>query len=189
MSPDALGAERVGWLFWTLIIEFLVVHSTGFMAAAAYSAADRPARLRSAAMFGFPYLVLTGIFAIALRAWWPFTSFWSLTANRWLGPLIGRAAPKETQRFVIVSWIVSLTLYSLVIPAAMVVAVPELGLAGRGIIPAGMQQSAGDPQLHRWMAAGGCYFVLNGLSEAVRHRWIPARWQWAILRTTELRHR
>jgi hypothetical protein len=188
VSPSSLGDERVNWLFWTLVIEFLVVHSTGFMAAAVYSSQERASRFKAAAMFGFPYFVLTGIFALAMKAWWPLASFWSLTANRWLGPLIGKLEPEQTREFVMVSWVVSMAFYCLAVPLAMALPVPELGFAEHPVLLAGAN-SPEEAQLHRWMAAGAAYFTINGLSEALRHRWVPARVRRGIGRTTQINPR
>jgi hypothetical protein len=183
VSPATLGADRVNWLFWTLIIEFLVVHSTGFMAAAVYTATDRAGRLQGAAMFGFPYLVLTVIFALVLKSWWPLVSFWSLTLNRWAGPLVGQAPPGESRELVMVSWVVNMALYCVAIPGAALVPVPELGFATYQVEPESAVTSD-DLELHRMMAGGAFYFALTAASELVRHRWVPAKLRRGIERTT-----
>lgn len=183
--PATLGADRINWLFWTFIIEFLVVHSTGFMAASVYSTEARAQRLRSAALFGFPYLVLTIAFAAAMQAWWPLVSFWSLTLNRWAGPLVGQAPPEQTRELVMVGWVVNMAIYCVVVPLAVVAPLPEFGFAEYPV----RLESATNPdevQLHRWMAAAACYFTLGGISELFRHRWVPARWRRGIERSTRL---
>jgi len=155
------------------------------MATAVYRSEPGLRRVQAVAMFMFPYLVLTTIAALALGDPWPLTTFWLLTLNRWLGPLLSRAEPEGRYRFVMVSWIVSLGLYCIVIPLALALPVPALGLEGYQVAPGTFPESASAEggSLEQAMAAGAAYFTLNGLSELAGHRWVPERWRLGTARS------
>lgn len=153
------------------------------MAAAVYRTAGTGGRRwTSAAAFMFPYLVLTGIASLAMKSSWVFLSFWSLMLNRWLGPLLSRSEPAGKFRETMVAWIVSLGLYCIIVPVMILVPVPALGLEGYRLGPDAFPvpvESSGSREvtLQQVMAAGALYFLLNGLSELVSHRWVPERWR------------
>lgn len=182
MAPQKLGDGWIVWLLVTLVLEFLVLHANGFMAAAVYrTTGGQRQRYLNAAAFLFPYAVLSGIAALAMKSPSVAISFWTLTLNRWLGPLLKREH-EDRFREAMVAWIVSLGLYCLIIPFMIFVPVPPLGLDGYHISPdafPGTIESSGSHEytLPQAMAAGALYFLLSGLSELFGHRWVPARWR------------
>src|ERR1041384_5826572 len=92
VRPSALGEDMVDRLELVMLMEFVVVHSTGFMGAVALSRADRRAKLIGLLALGGFYSIFTGGFSMGFHTIWPFLAFWALTANRMLGVLISPAA-------------------------------------------------------------------------------------------------
>src|ERR1051325_8170825 len=87
VRPSALGEDMVDRLELVMLMEFVVVHSTGFMGAVALSRADRRAKLIGLLALGGFYSIFTGGFSMGFHTILPFLAFWALTANRKLGGL------------------------------------------------------------------------------------------------------
>lgn len=159
-----------------------MLHSTGFMAYAVYRPNAPPEKkIPTAAMFLFPYALLTLIASLAMKSGWPLISFWTLTLNRWAGPLLSASEGEERFREAMVGWIVSFAIYLVVICVGIFVPVPGLGLEGYSVAPGTFPDNAStsgrEVTLAQAMAMGVTYFAVSGLSELFGHRWVPARWR------------
>lgn len=51
IAPRHIGVDRIGTLMLVMLLEFIVVHSAGFMGAAALAKESRRARIRTSAKF------------------------------------------------------------------------------------------------------------------------------------------
>lgn len=174
IAPDVLGAQRIGFLLLVMLLEFIVVHSAGFMGAAATGTASRFRRLQWIVGLGAFYTLFVGAFAAAFGVWWPLGAFWGLTLNRLLGLLIGQAPSEDGRMFMMRSWAVGVMAYLGAVFATTLMPVPELGVDAAARAAANLPGGGlwiDEPQ--RVLAAGALYFGALGLSELADHRWLP----------------
>lgn len=183
--PDALTAMAYAWtwlqplrfsdtavktLLLVMLLEFLVVHSGGFLGATVL--ADGISRTKkSLAILGFGcfYLLFAGAFSLAFHAWWPLLTFAWLLASRfavvWLSPL-----PKhDEQQRQMSLWALSVAAYLAAVFAGVLVPWPQLGVTG-GVLPQLGLEGGGlwieKPQTV--LASGMFYFAIMGWS----------KWKW-----------
>lgn len=173
LAPEAVGVRWVDYLVVLIGMEFLVIHSTGFMQwvwLADWSRANRAAYILGLGVF---YSVLVGILAWAARSSWPLVGFWVLTINRMLSVLFAQAPKGSELDLVLHGWVASLALYALAVLVALVVPLPAVGLTPDLVaqldVPARYTWA---PQSHLVLAAGYLYFTLYGLSEMTDHSWV-----------------
>ena len=175
IAPGIVGAHRIGTLLLVMLLEFIVVHSAGFMGAAVAGAGTRLQRLTWILGLGVLYTLFVGAFAAAFGAWWPLGAFWALTLNRLLGALLGQVPSEDGKLFMMRSWAVGVMAYLGAVFATVLLPVPEFG------IDASVRAAANLPGGGLWIeepqrviAAGFLYFAALGLSELADHRWLPA---------------
>lgn len=174
IAPDLVGAHRIGTLLLVMLLEFIVVHSAGFMGAAAFGEGGRAQRLTWILGLGVFYTVFVGAFGAAFGTWWPLGAFWALVLNRLLGVLVGQVPSDEGKMLIMRGWAVSVMAYLGAVFATVLLPVPELGIDAR--VRAAANLSGGglwidEPQ--RVIAAGFLYFTVLGLSELASHGWLP----------------
>jgi hypothetical protein len=92
IAPGVLGPEWVKNLMITMLLEFLTVHSGGFIGTTvADPGVSRQRKTRVVLGFGSMYLLFAGAFSLAFSAWWPLLVFvWLLLAKLgvvWLAPV------------------------------------------------------------------------------------------------------
>jgi hypothetical protein len=174
ISPATVGAHRIGTLLLVMLLEFIVVHSAGFMGAAAVGDGTRAQRLTWILGLGAFYTLFVGAFAAAFGVWWPLGAFWALVLNRLLGALLGQVPSDEAKLFIMRGWAVGVIAYLGAVFATVLAPVPELG------IDAGVRAAANLPGGGLWIdepqraiAAGVLYFAALGLSELIDHGWLP----------------
>jgi len=129
IAPTLLGPEVVKNLMLTMLIEFIVVHSSAFYAG--ISAAESVARVKRMLMLlGFAafYMMFVVAFAFAFDSTWPILAFAWLLLSRfthlWTHPTQGSA---ETGRMML-TWVASCATYILGALATVVLPLPALGV-------------------------------------------------------------
>lgn len=90
VSPTLFGPETVSYVVLVLLLEFIVVHSAGFMGEASLHP-DKFKKAGGTLGLGLFYTVFVGAISLAFKKWWPLVFFWGLTLNRLLRSL---TAPK-----------------------------------------------------------------------------------------------
>jgi hypothetical protein len=87
-EPLARGEGMVGQLLLLMLLEFIIVHASGFMAGVAFG--DAPRRRKVLQLFGLGLLesIFVVGFSAAFKSWWPLATFWGLVFNRMLGVLL-----------------------------------------------------------------------------------------------------
>lgn len=96
IAPESQFALPLRAAMLTMLLEFVVVHSTAFMGNVALRTDSRHRRATAIVGLGGFYTLFVGGFALAFRTWQPLMSFWGLTLNRSLGVLLD-PAPTERQ--------------------------------------------------------------------------------------------
>lgn len=146
LLPFALGPGAVKTVVLMMLMEFLLVHGTGFFTVIAFMD-DLSRWKRLAAMGGLLafYALFVGAFAWIFRAWWPVWVFaWLVVAKAtwiFLAPL-DRAAEMNRQ---IVAWAFSVAAYLGAVFAGLVLPLPQLGIT-TDIVP-----TLGLPGSGEWM--------------------------------------
>ena len=173
VAPYTFGDLTVKRLLLLMLLEFIVVHSAGFMGAAAIS--DLPKAKIVGAMLGLGllYSLFAGAFSLAFSSWWPLAAFWGLMANRLLGVLVGQPAEGREREFVMASWAAGAGAYLLSVFATVFTPVPRLGITPAVVSTLSLPGSGlWIEEPHRVVASGVIYFGLVGLWELFgrRHR-------------------
>ncbi len=166
LDPSRSGLPSVRRLVMTVLLEFFIVHSSGFMGVIAIGNRNRPRAVWLTLGLGAFYTLFIGAFAIGSSDWWLLGSFWLLMANRLLGLLIGQA-PDDRREFLIMgTWAFTVAAYLLAVGIGVMANVPALGITAsvidaRGFSVGGLWTE--HPQTA--LAAGAIYFAIVGLWE------------------------
>ena len=98
LDPSRPGLPSVRRLVMTVLLEFFIVHSSGFMGVIAIGNRSRSKAVWLTLGLGAFYTLFIGAVAIGSNDWWLLGSFWLLMANRLLGLVIGQA-PDDRRGF------------------------------------------------------------------------------------------
>ena len=171
IRPDLTTPNVLRWMLITMLLEFIVVHSAGFMGVAAFGGKPRGARIAAVVGLGLFYTLFVVGFCLAFKTWWPLGSFWLLTLNR-ASPIILGAAPEgQEQSYVMTGWAASTLFYLLGCFATTVPPIPSWGFTP-GVV-ASMHLGGGGlwiDQPWRAIVFGGLYFGAVGLFELFGYR-------------------
>ncbi len=157
--PGTFGPLTVHHLTFVMLMEFIVVHASGFLGAMA--ARDEP-RWRRAAMFGGLaafYMIFAAGFAAMYGGLWPLWAFWGLMSSRF--PTVVLRPPNyREQSILIVNWAVMVAMYLGGIFLTAVVSIPPLGVTA-AVIEAQHFKDKGlwPEEPYRVMAFGTLYFA------------------------------
>jgi hypothetical protein len=166
LRPDTFGPEFVKRLVLVMLLEFIVIHSAGFMGAATVSAASPVRRGLVILGFGLFYSLFTGAFSLAFHTSWPFLSFWVLTANRMLGVVISPVADLKEANVVMAGWALTVVAYLGCCFLTVLVPIPRFGITAEVVQ---RQAFSGGglwiDQPHTAIAFGFLYFLVVGLGE------------------------
>jgi len=175
IAPRWLGIDRIGHLLLVMLLEFIVVHSAGFMGMAVFADDPKWSRAKSILGLGALYTLFVGGFALGFRTWWPLVAFWGLTLNRLLSVIIGPPPRGEAERIVRAGWAVGAMAYLGAVSLTTPFPVPSLGVT-RAVVDAAHLPGSGlwIDEPYRVLAAGFLYFLIVGVSEMFDHRWIKA---------------
>ncbi len=171
IRPDTLGPSMVKWLLMVMVMEFVIIHSTGFMALVAFRSASRAAASGKIVGIGLFYTIMAGGMCMVFDSAWPLVAFWGQTLNRLLGVILGQARDVGERALALTGWGASTLLYMV---GAMItaVAVPAFGLTPEVVaaqdVPGG---GVWVEQPERVMAFGILYFSLTGWYELEAHHW------------------
>lgn len=175
VDPYRLGPTSVQYYLLTMLLEFVIVHSAGFMGAVAFSRDHAHHRARNILGLGLVYSLFVGAFALRFESWWPLLAFWGLSLNRMLGVLMGDAPAGRDRQYVQAGWALAVMYYLGGAFVTLWLPLPELGL-NRGVVSSLELPGGGawldEPQ--RVLAFGVIYFGLTGLGEVLG--WARSDW-------------
>ena len=154
-----------------MLMEFLVVHSGGFLGATVLSDDISKAKKSLAVLgLGLFYLMFAAAFSMAFDAWWPVYTFLWLLGSRfalvWLSPV-----PRESEQGrQMALWGLSVAAYLAAVFAGALLPVPELGITQELHSSFGLEGNGGlwveKPQTV--IASGAFYFGVMAWS----------KWKW-----------
>lgn len=174
VEPTALAERMVAYLLLVMLIEFLVVHASGFMGMTLLGDTTRTTKIRALAGLGVFYLLFAAAFGWGFGAWWPVAAIAGMTLNRMLSALFDPAPTQAQQQAAMSGWVVGVLAYVLGAFLTTLAPMPAFGLTPDAIraldLPGG---GLWVEEPYRVLAFGAFYFAATGLSELVGQRWLP----------------
>lgn len=177
IAPLTFGTRTVSYFLLVMLMEFIIVHSAGFMGFVVF---NKPLsnRIKVKALLGLGafYSLFAAGFALGFRAWWPIWTILLLTLNRILLVLTGDVPEGRERIYIQKSWAVSTLFYLLFVFVTVFLPLPALGVTDEVIrLQAFSSSGLWVDEPHRVLAFGFLYFLGTGLSELYSHRWLPDR--------------
>jgi hypothetical protein len=172
IRPSTFGPFMVKWLLVVMMVEFIIVHASGFMGVVATGPSSRAARVFLLSVLGAFYTLFAGGASLVFRSWWPITAFWGQTLNRMLGVILGQATDAEQRDLVMSGWAAAVTFYLGGCFATILLPIPRLGITPEVVaaqrIPGG---GLWVDHPEKVIAFGVIYFGLTAWSEITAHGW------------------
>lgn len=167
VDPDRLGRSMVSFALELMLLEFILIHSAGFMAAKTADRESTAMRIAGIGGLGLFYSLFVGAFCLALHRIRPLVSFWVVTAQRIAGDVIDPRPSDETRAWFGTSLAVNVILYLGIVTFTVLVPLPPLGITpgvaqSVGVHGSGLWQS--QPQTVVVLAGG--YYGIRGLLTA-----------------------
>ncbi|MFY2763604.1 hypothetical protein [Arenimonas sp. MALMAid1274] len=179
-SPFAFGGIGVKTALVTMLVEFLLIHGTGFFNALS-NAGDMKKSTRVLGMFGLSlfYVLMIAAFSLAFDAWWPFVAFAWLLVGKIVWTLRRPVATDDQMFSLMAAWAASVAAY---LAAVMITSIPESfprgGMAAELQPRFGLGDASGGlwvDEPHRVVAAGALYFALLCLGKLATAVWDSRR--------------
>jgi hypothetical protein len=167
LDPFVFGALSVKTAMLTMLVEFFLIHATGFFTALVNQPDMMPRGQRWAvigALCGF-YVLMIGAFAWSFGEWWPLLAFAWLVVGKFLW--IRRDGPPgddgDRTMLPMAAWAGSVVAYLLSCMATVIPDVPTLGMPLSLQPSFGLGEDSGGlwiDEPHRVVAMGVLYFSL-----------------------------
>ena len=173
VAPQLVDSVMLRALHMSMLVEFLVVHASGFLGATTLPEARLAGtRLGRGALMlvllGF-YSLFSVAFSFSFKSWFPLVSFWSLMLNRMLPMLL--TPPGQVRSSAVMGlWAASVVCYLFGAFATVIAPLPRLGMDEAAV--ASLQLSGGGLWIDepwRVMAFGVVYFTLIGLVQLLAY--------------------
>jgi len=174
IEPLRFGLDGFRSGVLALLLEFFVIHASGFMAVLLYDP-ETPKRKRATQVGGLAagYLLFMSAFAWGFDAWWMLAAFAWLVASKILG-IWSNGPPVERDRYVAISsWALSIAVYLGAVASTATMEVPMLGVTPEVRDLAGFNAQGGvwEAEPHRALAGGVVYYAIMALSRPLFARW------------------
>lgn len=166
LNPTVLGQRMVAHLVLVMLLEFIVVHSAGFIGVVIVGDTAKGKKILALIGLGALYSLFTGAFALGEHTWWPFTTFWILILNRIMSVLISPTDDVRAFPVVMITWAVGAALYLAFAALTSALPIPALGITPDVIAAQGFHLSGlwvDEPW--RPIAFGAFYFFAFGVAE------------------------
>lgn len=173
VRPSVLGVSNVGYFVLLMLLEFVVVHSAGFMGAVAFGKEPKIGRVAAILGLALFYTLFVGAFALVFHKTWPLWSFWLLVLNRMAGVLLGQGGDDSSTAAVArAGWGAGVMFYVMSGFLTIVLPLPHLGvtpevIAAQHFTGSGLWVS----QPWRAVAMAAVYYTLQGVSTLKAHGW------------------
>ncbi|MFZ4620845.1 MAG: hypothetical protein ACOYNS_09810 [Bacteroidota bacterium] len=164
IEPTALGGDMVPYLFQVMLVEFIIIHSAGFMSGIIYGNEPKPKKLKYLLGLSLFYLLFILGFSLGFRSWWPLIAFGGLMFNRMMSVLTGQAEEGKEVEYAKNMWALNVVCYIVTVFAAIMLPLPELGVSPDNLSHLNMSGDFVD-EPHKMMAWGFLYFTSVGYFE------------------------
>ncbi len=178
ISPYAFAEKTVANLVLVVLMEFLIIHSSGFMGYVLFREAGKWRKTVQTIGLAFLYTVFVAAFSFSFGEWWPLWAFWGMTLNRLLGILLGQAPTGQEKALVQKSWVVGALMYFFFVFSTVLVPLPALGVTVEVVTRQGFTMTGlwvEDPETA--LALGFLYYASVGLSEMFGHSWFKLKYK------------
>ncbi len=169
IAPGFLGATRVKDLMLTMLIEFIVMHSSAFYAAiVGMTDASRTTRLLAITGLSAFYLLFVLGFSLGFHSTWPIWAFGWLFVSRFTHLWTANAEPAENMQRMMTSWAISAFAYLGGVFATILLPLPALGLTPAAIAALEIPHNMSGLWIEKpWtvMAFGVLYFAVLAWSK------------------------
>jgi hypothetical protein len=167
IRPDWLGRDWVKSLMLVMLVEFLVVHSFGFLMVAGEEGGARS--ILALLGLGAFYLLFAGAFALAFRSWWPVLLFGWLVGSKLFALFTGAVEPAEQRAYVTAVWAISTLAYLVLVALTSLLPLPRLGVREHARAYGVDRKATGlwMEQPHRVIAFGALYFTVVGIARVL----------------------
>lgn len=164
IEPSTLGEGMIVSLFQVMLLEFIIIHSAGFMGHVIYGTAPRSKKILHLSGLGLFYFVFVAGFALGFRSWWPVIAFGGLLLNRMLSVLTGQFEQGKERESAMQQWGINVACYLVSLFAVILLPVPEWGVPSDALAHLDM---SGDfvEQPHTMIAWGTVYYFMVGWFE------------------------
>jgi len=171
-SPLAWRPDFVKQLMLVMMMEFLVVHSTGFFAITVYSDdVSRPRRTLVVLGLGAFYFLFVGAFCLAFKETWPLYSFAWLVFSKSLIVWTNPGARVDEMRWQMGMWAASVLFYLGGAFATAVLPIPALGITPAVVRQLGLGgEGLWLEQPQTVIAFGALYFAALSLTKLLSSR-------------------
>ncbi|MFA5834553.1 MAG: hypothetical protein WDA22_13830 [Bacteroidota bacterium] len=169
IDPASIGEDMVSSLSQIMILEFIIIHSAGFMTSIIYGNAPKGKKIKILFGLGLFYSVFVLGFSFGFRSWWPLIAFGGLMFNRMLSVLTGQAEQGKENEFIMNMWGVNVACYLVSLFAVLLIPLPTFGVSSNALSHLNMGGDFID-QPHKMIAWGFLYFSLIGLYELKMRR-------------------
>lgn len=111
IAPARVGPGMIRWMLMTMLLEFIVIHSSAFMGKMAFAPVRGWVGASCVIGLGCFYTLFVVGFCLSFHTWWPLLSFWALTLNRASVVLFGQAPSGSEQKVIMSSWAATTLFY------------------------------------------------------------------------------
>lgn len=171
IDPTSLGDDMVSYMFQVMLLEFIIIHSAGFMSGVIYGNSPRSQKIKIIIGLGLFYTLFVAGFAVGFNSWWPVITFWGLMFNRMLSVLTGQAEEGKGNEFVKNMWGVNVFCYLISVFITILLPLPALGISSNDLSHLNISGDFVD-QPEKMMAWGFLYFSMVGWFELKTPRWV-----------------
>jgi hypothetical protein len=128
IAPTLLGPEWVKNLMLTMLIEFIVMHSSAFFSVIAASGTSRSRQVGMLVALTAFYSLFIAAFSFAFRSTWPLFAFGWLFVSRFMHLLSQPGDRAKANASMMQSWGASAVFYILGVFVTVLIPLPMLGL-------------------------------------------------------------
>jgi hypothetical protein len=166
VAPHVFGEGVLRYALLTMLMEFVVVHSSGFMGLVLFGMSLTVVKKALAAVgLGLVYSTILVGFALSIEAWWPLWTFWGLTFNRLTNALFSGRAGRQARTRITNDWATSAAWYLLWVFSTLL-PFPALGITPEVVASAGLPgRGLWVEEPHRVIVAGAGYFLCQAWAE------------------------
>jgi hypothetical protein len=129
VAPYTFSDHMLSRLELMMLMEFIILHSSAFLAFAMTMPPSRSLRIGAVIGLGLLYTMFVGAFSLSFHTWWPIASFWMLLANRMLAIVLGKTPEERDFGFIMVGWAVAVACYLGYALLTATVNMPRLGVS------------------------------------------------------------
>ena len=128
VAPYTFGDHMLSRLELIMLMEFIILHSSAFLACAMTMPTSHSVRIGAVIALGLFYTMFVAVFSLSFHTWWPIASFWILLGNRMMAIVLGKAPTQRDSGFIAVGWAVGVVCYLVYVFITATANIPRLGV-------------------------------------------------------------